>query len=114
MAKIFRTAAYEKRLCEIEDFIFDSVGTIEAVGRFLDEHDRVLAFLANNPKTPGPHPETGDQSWVFGEGRYRLFFQSVTHPKHDFKIYLTHIIDNRQLNQKVYPENSMPTFSEDE
>lgn len=67
MAKIFLTAAYEKRLCEIEDFIFESTGALETVGRFLDEHDRVLAFLANNPETPGPHPETGDQSWVLDE-----------------------------------------------
>ena len=113
MAKIFLTAAYEKRLCEIEDFIFESTGALEAVGRFLDEHDRILAFLANNPETPGAHPEASDRSWVFGDGRYRLFFQSVIDPEYGFKVYLTHIIDNRQLNQGVYSGNTMPTFDED-
>lgn len=114
MAKIFFTSAYEARLREIEDFIFESTQSLETVGRFLDEHDRVLLFLSQNSETPAPHPNTGDQSWVFGDGRYRLFFKAVTNADREVTIYLLHLIDNRQANLEVYPGNSMPTFDEDE
>ena len=113
MTKILLTEAYEARLREIEDFIFESSGSLEAVGKFLDEHDRALVFLAQNPETPAPHPATGDQSWVFSDGRYRLFFTVVSQTK-ESTIYLTHLIDNRQANLDVYPNNSMPTFDEDD
>lgn len=61
--KIILTSTYEKRLGEIEDFIFESSGkNIFVVENFLDEHDRVLEFLKEHPETPALHPQTGDQS----------------------------------------------------
>lgn len=114
MAKILLTAAYEARLREIEDFIFETTKSIEMAGRFLDEHDRALSFLAQNPKTPAPHLQTGDQSWVFGDGRYRLFFKAIIGVEQEVTLYLLHLIDNRQINLDVYPNNSMPTFDEDD
>lgn len=113
MAKILLTAAYERRLSEIEDFVFETTSSVEAIVHFLDDHDRALAFLARNPETPALHPTTGDRSWVFGEGRYRLFFQAISAPFGEITLYLTHLIDNRQANLDVYPGNSMPTFDED-
>ncbi len=41
-----------------------------AMDTFLTDHDYVLDFLKDNPTTPAPHPQTGDQSWPFGDGRY--------------------------------------------
>jgi hypothetical protein len=114
MVKILLTAAYGKRLSEIEDFIFESTASLELIGRFLDEHDRALLFLSTNPGTPALHPETGDQSWIFGDGRYRIFYNTVNGPGQDITLYLTHLIDNRQANIEIYPGNSMPTYDEDE
>ena len=74
--KIILSDAYQKRLGEIEDFIWESSGkNFLAMDAFLTDHDRVLDFLKENPTTPAPHPQTGDQSWPFGDGRYRLFFK---------------------------------------
>lgn len=112
MIKFFLTKAYEKDLEEIEEFIFLSTEEIKYVKQFLDEHDRVLKFLEHNLHTPAVHPITGDQSWVFGEGRYRLFFKTVKY-KEDYNIYLTHLIDNRRLNQEIYPSNTIPTYEEE-
>jgi hypothetical protein len=112
--RFFLTEAYGQSLSAIEDHIFTTTANIEQVARFIDEHDRVLTFIAHNPKTPAAHPVTGDQSWVFGDGRYRLFFKLVPHSTEDTTVYLTHIIDNRQANLEVYPNNTMPTYPEDE
>lgn len=107
--RIILTAAYEKRLSDIEDFIFESSEkNILFVEKFLDDHERVLEFLKVNPSTPAPHPQTGDQSWPFGDGRYRLFFKI----SEDF-IYLLDVIDNRMSNYKIYPNNTLPTYNED-
>jgi hypothetical protein len=67
-----------------------------------------LEFLKENPATPALHPQTGDQSWPFGEGRYRLFFKITAE-----KIYLLDLIDNRMSNLKIYPSNSITTYHED-
>ena len=112
MTKFFFSENYNKRMEEIEDFIFQSTGSIEQVSLFLDEHDRILKFIEYNPKTLAVHPVTGDQSWVFGDGRYRLFCRVVQHAG-DINVYLTHVIDNRRLNMNVYPANSIPTYEED-
>ncbi len=103
------TSPYQKKLEEIEDFILESSeSNFSALESFLDAHDNVLEFLKENPTTPAPHPQTGDQSWPFGDGRYRLFF------KYDGKnIHLLDLIDNRMSNLKVYPNNTMPTYNED-
>jgi len=80
---------------------------------FLNAHDETLVFISNNTKTPGVHPITGDQSWVFGDGRYRLFFVIIDE-KNSSQIYLTHIIDNRQANLKIYPNNLISTYYEED
>ena len=77
MTRFIFTEAYEKSLRAIEDFIYQSAENLIAVEDFLAEHDRMLVFIEHNPKTPAIHPMTGDQSWVFGDGRYRLFFKAV-------------------------------------
>ena len=77
MVRFIFTKHYDSALERIEDFIFASAGSLDQVSQFLDEHDQVLAFLEQNPRAPAIHPVTGDQSWIFGDGRYRLFFKSV-------------------------------------
>lgn len=106
---VFLTPAYEKRLSEIEDFIFESSNrNITFLEKFLTEHDRIIDFIKENPSTPPNHPQTGDQSWPFGEGRYRLFFKISRN-----KVYLLDLIDNRMSNLRIYPGNVLPTFDED-
>ena len=107
--RIILSNAYQKRLTEIEDFIWESSEkSVHAVEVFLVAHDRVLEFLKDNPTTPAPHPHKGDQSWPFGDGRYRLFFKF-----NDKDIEVLDLIDNRMSNLKVYPNNILPTYHED-
>lgn len=109
-SRIVLSDAYQKRLEEIEDFIWESSGkNILALEAFLNSHDSILEFLKQNPKTPAPHSQTGDQSWLFGDGRYRLFFKF-----NGEDIILLDLIDNRMSNLKIYPNNVLPTYDEDE
>lgn len=115
MAQLKATKKYLERLTEIEDFIFEQTKSIEELEKFHEEHDRVKEFIKQNPHAPAPHPNTGDQSWPFSNGRYRLFFKVVKGNRSrasegEALIYLLDIIDNRMLNIKVYPNNSMPTY----
>ena len=112
MARFVFTKNYNSALERIEDFIFASTSSFEQVSQFLDDHDRVLAFLEQNPKTSAIHPVTGDQSWVFNDGRYRLFFRAVE-LNSELMIYLLHLIDNREANIDVYPGNKIPTYDEE-
>jgi hypothetical protein len=112
LARFIFSENYDEALERIEDHILLSTGDIDHVGSFLDEHDQVLAFIDQNPHTPAIHPVTGDQSWVFGNGRYRLFFKAIT-KKTELVVYLTHVIDNRQANLEVYPQNTIPTYDEE-
>ena len=107
--KLIVSEPYKKRLGEIEDFVYESSDkNYAAVDAFLTEHDRILEFIRNNPTTPAPHPQPGDQSWPFGDGRYRIFFKF-----NGEKIDLFDLIDNRMSNLKIYPKNSLPTYHED-
>ena len=112
MTQIKVTKKYLETLTEIEDFIFEQTKSIEELEKFHAEHDRVKEFIKQNPNTPAPHPATGDQSWPFSNGRYRLFFKVVK--REVTLIYLLDLIDNRMLNNKVYPNNSIPTYKIDE
>lgn len=107
--KVILTFSYQKKLNDIEDFIYtSSEQDYASLENFLTEHDTVLSFLKENPLTPASHPQTGDQSWPFSNGRYRLFF------KYDGRnIYLLDLIDNRMSNLKIYPKNSLPTYQDD-
>ncbi len=109
---IYFTDEYTRALERIKKFIFDSTENIGFVDQFLNDHDEVLSFLSENPKTAATHPLTGDQSWLFANGRYRIFFKTVVSDS-GFKIYLIHIIDNRESNLEIYPNNSIPTYDED-
>ncbi len=111
--KIFFSNTYEKQLCAIEDFIINSTDSIDLVEQFLDEHDKILDFLKDNPLTAATHPTTGDRSWPFANGRYRLFYV-VKNVDSQTSLYLLDIIDNRQANLKVYPGNSIRSYFEDE
>ncbi len=96
-----------KALTEIEDFVFESSdNSVIAVEKFLDAHDGAMDFVAQNSNTAAIHPQTGDQSWIFGDGRYRIFLKVVTQNT-GMIIYLTHIIDNRKANLDIYPSNSL-------
>ena len=107
--KMIISNAYQKRLGEIEDFIWESSGNnFLAMDTFLTAHDQALEFLKHNPITPALHPQTGDQSWPFGDGRYRLFFKFVNN-----NIELIDLIDNRMSNLKIYSNNVLPTYNED-
>lgn len=108
------TKLYLRSLQEIEDFIWKtSDENSEVVEKFLDEHERMQIFVKENPYTPAPHPNTGDQSWPFGSGRYRAFFKVVETGTKTI-IYFLDLIDNRMLNKDVYPNNSMPTYDVDD
>ena len=109
--KIVFTEPYENALFCIEDFLYSSSEDKQIVDLFWTDHDQVLKFISENPTTPAVHPATGDQTWPFADGRYRLFFKVIRDTK-DSTIYLTHIIDNRQANLSIYPGNKMPTFDE--
>jgi hypothetical protein len=112
MAKIKATKNYLNRLTKIEDFIFEQTGSIEELQKFHAEHDRVIEFIKQNPTTPAPHPNTGDQSWPFSNGRYRLFFKLVKGDEDT--VYLLDAIDNRMVNIEVYLDNSMPSYEIDQ
>ncbi len=112
MTKFIFTTNYNHNLERIEDYILTASDNINAVGEFLDEHDKAFQFIEQNPHTASPHPTTGDQSWLFGNGRYRLFFKCVQSAEF-MTVYLIHIIDNKELNKNVYPKNSFPTYDED-
>lgn len=108
--KIILSDAYQRRLGEVEDFIWESSAkSILAMESFLTSHDNALEFLKQNPTTPAHHPQTGDQSWPFDDGRYRLFFNF-----NGKDIILLDLIDNRMANSKIYPNNLLPTYNEDE
>jgi hypothetical protein len=109
VVKLKATKTYLKSLTEIEDFIFDCTSSVDEIKKFHTEHERVKEFIKQNPYTPAPHPNTGDQSWPFGNGNYRLFFKAV---KSDEQVilYLLDVIDNRMLNKAYYPSNSIPTY----
>lgn len=112
MAKFIFSGNYNVNLERIEDFILKSTESIDSVSDFLDQHDKVLQFIEQNPTTASAHPTTGDQSWVFGDGRYRIFFKCAGIGS-VLTIYLIHIIDNKELNKSVYPGNKIPTYDED-
>lgn len=112
MAQLKVTKKYLKTLSEIEDFIFEQTSDIQELKKFHEEHDRVKEFIKQNPHTPAPHPNTGDQSWPFSNGRYRLFFKLVE--REEKYIYLLDVIDNRMINKAIYPNNSMPTYELDD
>ena len=109
MVKLKATKTYLKALTEIEDFIFDCTSSVEEIKKFHNEHERVKEFIKQNPSTPAPHPNTGDQSWPFANGNYRLFFKAVKSGD-SLTIYLLDVIDNRMLNKSYYPNNSMPVY----
>lgn len=111
LPKIIFTPTYEDSLRTIEDFIYKSTQDFALLESFAEEHDRALAFIAENPSTPAVHPTTGDQSWPFADGRYRLFFKFLQNGKAKF-IYMIHLIDNKQANLAIYPGNKLPTFGE--
>ncbi len=111
--KIFLSSTYEKQLQKIEDFILMSTESMGAVSKFLIEHDAILQFLSENSSVAAKHPITGDQSWPFFEGRYRVFFV-VKFTGNAAMLYLLDIIDNRQANLKIYPGNSLRTYSEED
>lgn len=112
MARFVFSKSYSETMERIENHVFETTESVEQVNAFLDEHDRVLKFIEQNPKTSKTHPITGDQSWVFGSGRYRLFFNAIE-ANNELIIYLTHLIDNREINIDIYPSNTFPTYDEE-
>lgn len=111
MAKFVFSDSYNKNLERIENYILEAAESIDAVCEFLDQHDKVLQFIEQNPTTAAAHPTTGDQSWVFADGRYRVFFK-CSGSGSDLVIYFIHIIDNKELNKNIYPGNKIPTYDE--
>lgn len=113
MVKFYFTKNYQLALAAIEEFISSSMISPKALDSFFDEHDKILEFIGANPSTPAKHPTTGDQSWPFSAGRYRIFFKAIENKNSELKIYLLHIIDNKQANRDVYPNNTLPTYEVD-
>jgi hypothetical protein len=111
LAKFVFSPQYESALRKIEDHIFESNQDLQNLVDFLEEHDRILKFIETNPQTPAIHPVTGDQSWVFSDGRYRMFFR--VDQRRPMTINLIDLIDNREANLHLYPEHKIPTYTED-
>ncbi len=102
---------YEEQLQIVEDFIYSSPNkNISLVEKFIDEHENVLLFIKENSNTPAIHPITGDQSWPFANGRYRLFFKAIKNNSGNVTIFMLSLIDNRMSNLSIYPGNSLPTY----
>jgi mRNA-degrading endonuclease RelE of RelBE toxin-antitoxin system len=112
VVKLKATKTYLKSLTEIEDFIFDCTSNVDEIKKFHTEHERIKEFIKQNPNTPAPHPNTGDQSWPFSNGNYRLFFKVVKSDE-EVILYLLDVIDNRILNKSYYPNNSIPSYGVD-
>jgi hypothetical protein len=105
---LIATETYLLRLTEFENYIFESSGqNIKKVESFLEEHDRVLNFIIENPNIPGIYENTGEKSWPFQNGRYRIFFVIITE-----NIYLLDLVDNKMSNMQIYPFNSIETYLE--
>lgn len=111
-AQFFFSRQYDSALRKIEDFIFAQSGSPADIEAFLGELDKAFVFLGQNPGAAAVNSATGDQSWPFSGGRYRIFFVAVTGGD-TVQIFLTDIIDNRQANLHVYPGNSIPTYDEE-
>ena len=92
--------------------MFSAGQSLHLVASFLDEHDEALQFIAENPHTPAVHPVTGDQSWNFSDGRYRIFFRCVEVAS-ETTVYLLHVIDKKESNLDIYPGNKIPTYDEE-
>lgn len=106
------TDGFEKELRRIEDFIFNVRGEITDVEKFLDELQAITIFIRSNPNTPSIDPKTGDHSWPFGDGKYRIFYTVL-----DDTVFLTDIIANKAANLDRYPEHKIDdedTFTTDE
>ena len=112
MVKFVFTKNYEDVLARIEDYVFLTSDSTDAVESFLNEHDDALSFIGENPNTPAIHPVSGDQSWNFSNGRYRLFFRCID-SFGETRVYLLHLIDNKEANLDIYPGNKIPTYDED-
>ena len=113
MARFLFSQRYKRNIERIEDHLFKTTESVRVVSQFLNMHDAALAFLAENPSIGAVQPEAGEQSWAFCNGRYRVFYFTKSHKK-ELTIYLTHIIDNKELNQDIYPTNSIPTYEDDD
>ena len=113
MAKIIFSDAYENDLSRIVEYLSIPPHNVEAVNIFLREHDEFLQFISEHPFTPAQHPKTQKQSWPLGDGRYRVFFKAIQDKPEGVSIYLTHIIDNKQANLEVYPNNTITTYEEE-
>jgi hypothetical protein len=105
--------SYLSDLEEILDFLDKQDKDGAALFWFADELEAVLEFIKTNPTKPGVHPVTGDQSWPFGKGHYRIFFKCTQAPEAT-RLYLIHVIDNRRANLRVYPSNRLPTHDADD
>ncbi len=101
---VFLTAAYKASLAHIEDFVFGCSQDLRLLEAFIQEHDAAIEFIAQNSNTLAVYPATGGQSSLFSDGRYRIFFKTSRAGKHRTH-YLTHIIDNRQANLDLSPDN---------
>ena len=114
--RLKRSAQFEKSLSQIEDFIFSQRQRVEDVERFLDQIEHVTEFVRNNPKTPALDPKTGDRSWPFGEGDYRLYF--ANQETNDEVIVLLSDVDaSKAANLDRYPEHEIlpeDTFETDQ
>ena len=65
MAKFVFSGNYNVNLERIEDFILKSTESIDSVSDFLDQHDKVLQFIEQNPTTASAHPTTKSSIKVY-------------------------------------------------
>jgi hypothetical protein len=112
--ELIELPSYAEDLAVIFDFLDQQDPEGTALQAFSVEHGRVLTFIRDNPETPAVHPVTGDQSWPFGDGRYRLFFKRAKVTPDVTRLYMVHVIDNRRANVAVYPNNRMPGYEVEE
>ena len=90
----------------IIDEIFNQREEISDLEKFLNQFSSVIEFIRLNPFTPSTDHKTGDRTWPFNDGKYRLFY-SVIERKEHIEVLLTDIDANQAANLDRFPEHQI-------
>ena len=114
-----KTSEFERTRSNIEQYLFDSVFSIEedarkalhSVEQFNSAIECFLDTIEAMYQNANSHDQHGQKSFPIKDGRYRIFYHvKVIHL--DFEITLLDIDDNRQSNLDRFPTHLI-TFDDD-
>ena len=106
LTKIKATPSFEIALNLIENFIFNTRKELSDLDKFLDQLSTVIEFIRNNPTTPNAEEKTGDRTWPFGEGKFRIFYL-VSNTTDGIEVLLTDIDANKAANLDRFPDHKI-------